>query len=135
MLRRGIEAEILPYCEATGIGVLAYSPMLSGLLTGAMTRERIAALPPGDWRRNNKEFQEPQVSANLALVAVLGAIGARHGRSAGEVAIAWTLRHPGVTAAIVGGRTAAQVDGVVGAAELRLSPEECATIEAALPRA
>ena len=75
MLRRGIEAEILPYCDANDIGVLAYSPMLSGLLTGTMTRERIAALAPGDWRRNNKEFQEPQLTANLALVEVLRGIG------------------------------------------------------------
>ena len=134
MLRRAIEAEILPYCEAHAIGVLAYSPMLSGLLTGAMTRERIEALAPGDWRRNNKEFQEPQLTANLALVEVLRAIGARHGRSAGEVAIAWTLRLPVVTAAIVGGRSAAQVDGVVGAADFRLSEQELAEIEAALPR-
>jgi aryl-alcohol dehydrogenase-like predicted oxidoreductase len=135
MLRRGIEAEILPYCEANDIGVLAYSPMLSGLLTGAMTRERIEALAPGDWRRNNKEFQEPQLTANLALVEVLRGIGARHGRSAGEVAIAWTLRHPVVTAAIVGGRSAAQVDGVVGAADFRLSLDELAEVELALPRA
>jgi aryl-alcohol dehydrogenase-like predicted oxidoreductase len=135
MLRRGIEAELLPYCRAKNIGVLGYSPMLSGLLTGAMTRERIDALPAGDWRRNNKEFQEPQLSANLALVEVLRAIGARHGRSAGEVAIAWTLRHPVVTAAIVGGRSASQVDGVVGAADFRLSPGELSEIEDALPRA
>ena len=124
MLRRGIEADVLPYCREKNIGVLGYSPMLSGLLTGAMTRERIAALADSDWRRNNKEFQEPQLSANLALVEVLRAIGARHGRSAGEVAIAWTLRHPVVTAAIVGGRSAAQVDGVVGAAGFTLSAEE-----------
>lgn len=135
MLRRGIEAEILPYCEAHDIGILAYSPMLSGLLTGAMTRARIEALAPGDWRRNNKEFQEPQLTANLALVEVLRAIGARHGLSAGEVAIAWTLRLPAVTAAIVGGRSATQVDGVVGAADFRLSSQELAEIEAALPRA
>ena len=135
MLRRGIETDLLPYCRAKNIGVLAYSPMLSGLLTGAMTRERIQALPDSDWRRNNKEFQEPQLSANLALVEVLRAIGARHGRSAGEVAIAWTLRDPVVTAAIVGGRSASQVDGVMGAAGFTLSAGELAEIEHALPRA
>ena len=108
--------------------------MLSGLLTGAMTRERIAALAPSDWRRNNKEFQEPQLSNNLALVEVLRGIGTRHDVSPGEVAIAWTLRSPVVTGAIVGGRSAAQVDGVVRAATLRLSPDEVAEIEAALPR-
>ena len=134
MLRRGIEADLLPYCREHNIGVLGYSPLLSGLLTGAMTRERIEALAASDWRRNNKEFQEPQLSANLALVEVLLAIGARHGRSAGEVAIAWTLRHPVVTAAIVGGRSASQVDGVIGAAGLTLSADELAEIEHALPR-
>lgn len=133
MLRRGVEAELLPYCLEHNIGVLAYSPMLSGLLTGAMSRERIDSLAPGDWRRGNKEFQEPRLSANLALVEVLRVIGARHGRSPGEIAIAWTLRHPVVTAAIVGGRSAAQVDGIVGAAGLTLSAADVAEIEAALP--
>lgn len=134
MLRRAIEAEVLPYCERNHIGVLVYSPMQSGLLTGAMTRERVESLAAGDWRRNNKEFQEPQLTANLQLVEVLRAIGARYGVSAGEVAIAWTLRHPVVTAAIVGGRSAAQVDGVIGAASVRLSVEDIAEIESALPR-
>ena len=134
MLRRAIEAEVLPYCEDHGIGVIVYSPMLSGLLTGAMTRERISQLPAGDWRRNNKEYQEPQLSKNLALVEVLRAIGARHGRTPGEVAIAWTLRHPAVTGAIVGGRSARQVDGVIGAMSFRLSEPELAEIERALPR-
>jgi aryl-alcohol dehydrogenase-like predicted oxidoreductase len=135
MLRRAIETDLLPYCREKNIGVLGYSPMLSGLLTGAMTRERIESLAAGDWRRNNKEFQEPQLTANLALVEVLRGIGVRHGLSAGEVAIAWTLRDPVVTAAIVGGRSASQVDGVVGAANLTLSTEELAEIEGALPRA
>jgi aryl-alcohol dehydrogenase-like predicted oxidoreductase len=134
MLRRAIEAEVLPYCEDHGIGVLVYSPMQSGLLTGAMTRERISTLAASDWRRNNKEFQEPQLSRNLALVEVLRAIGTRHGRTPGEVAIAWTLRHPAVTAAIVGGRSARQVDGVVGAMDFRLSAPELDEIERALPR-
>ena len=134
MLRRAIESEILPYCAEHRIGVLVYSPMQSGLLTGAMTRERLASLAPGDWRRGNKEFQEPQFSANLALVDVLRDIGARHGRSAGEVAIAWTLRHPVVSGAIVGGRSASQVDGVVGAAGFTLTADELDEIERALPR-
>ena len=134
MLRRAIEAEVLPYCLQTNIGVLVYSPMQSGLLTGAMTRERLEGLAASDWRRNNKEFQEPQLTANLALVVVLRGIGARYGRSPGEVASAWTLRQPVVTAAIVGGRSASQVDGVVGAADFRLSTEELAEIETALPR-
>lgn len=129
LLRRDVERELLPYCQAHDIGVLVYSPMLSGLLTGAMTRERIAALASGDWRRNNVEFQEPRLTQNLALVEVLREVGARHGRSPGEVAIAWVLRHPAVTAAIVGGRSAAQVDGVVGAADVQLTPEDVAAIE------
>ncbi len=133
MLRRAIEADVLPYCEDHNIGVIVYSPMLSGLLTGAMTRERVAGLAASDWRRNNKEFQEPNLTRNLALVEVLRGIGARHGRSAGEVAIAWTLRHPAVTGAIVGGRSAAQVDGVIGAMDFRLSEAELTEIERALP--
>jgi aryl-alcohol dehydrogenase-like predicted oxidoreductase len=133
MLMRGIEAAVLPYCEAHGIGVLAYSPMQSGLLTGRMTRERIAAFPSDDWRRTSPEFQEPRLTRNLALVETLRAIGARHGRSPGEVAVAWTLRLTAVTAAIVGARSAAQVDGVIGAMTFRLTAEEIAEIEAALP--
>lgn len=133
MLMRGIEADVLPYCAAHDIGVIAYSPMQSGLLSGAMTRERIAALPADDWRRNSPEFQEPRLSRNLALVERLREIGARHGHGPGVVAIAWTLRHPAVTGAIVGARRPAQVDGVVAAATFRLSADELAEIEAALP--
>jgi aryl-alcohol dehydrogenase-like predicted oxidoreductase len=134
MLMRGVEDSILPYCEQHGIGVIVYSPMQSGLLTGAMTRERVAALPADDWRRNNAEYQEPRLSANLALVDHLRAIGARHGRSPGEVAIAWTLRHPAVTGAIVGARRPSQLDGVIGAGTFRLSDAEIAEIEARLPQ-
>jgi len=129
MLTRGIEETVLPYTQANGIGVLVYSPMKSGLLTGAMTRERVAAFPEDDFRRRVAAFQEPQLSRNLELAERLREIGGRHGRTAGEVAIAWTLRHPAVTAAIVGMRSAKQVEGVIGAAEFRLSPEEVAEIE------
>jgi aryl-alcohol dehydrogenase-like predicted oxidoreductase len=133
MLRRAIEAEILPYCAAHNIGVIVYSPMLSGLLSGTMTRERIAAMPADDWRRTgNPEFQEPKLSRNLKLVEQLRTIGARHGRSPGEVAIAWTLRMQAVTGAIVGARSAAQVDGFIGAAGFRLSEDEINEIERAL---
>ena len=136
MLRRGIEREILPYCSQHNIGVLAYSPMVSGLLSGTMTRERIAAMPQDDWRKTlNRDFQEPQLTRNLKLVERLRDIGNRHGRSPGEVAIAWTLRHPAVTAAIVGARSAAQVDGFIGAADFRLSPGELAEIDQALAEA
>jgi aryl-alcohol dehydrogenase-like predicted oxidoreductase len=103
--------------------------MASGLLTGAMTRERIAALPKTDWRTQNEQFREPRLSENLKRVDWLRAVGARHGRSPGEVAIAWVLRHPAVTAAIVGARSAKQVEQVVGAAGLRLTEEEVKEIE------
>jgi aryl-alcohol dehydrogenase-like predicted oxidoreductase len=132
MLNRGIEEEILPYCAEQDIGVIVYSPMRSGLLTGKMTRERVQNLPSDDWRRNSSDFQEPRLSRNLELVGLLKEIGEVHGCSAGEVAIAWTLRHPAVTAAIVGGRRPDQVDGIVGAAELRLSEDELDRIEAFL---
>ena len=124
LVRRDIEAEILPFCQQHTIGVLAYSPMQSGLLTGAMTRERVANFPDDDWRKRDAEFQEPKLSRTLRLVETLRAIGDRHGRTSGEVAIAWTLRQPTVTGAIVGGRGADQVRGVIGAADFRLSPAE-----------
>lgn len=124
MINRGVEAEILPFCQKNGIGVINYSPMQSGLLTGAMTAERIAKMPADDFRKNTKQFQEPRLSRNLDLAKLLGEIGARHGVSAGVVAIAWTLHHPAVTAAIVGGRSAKQVDGVIAAATFRLSDGE-----------
>src|SRR5439155_25279792 len=124
-----IEQSQLPYCSAHNIGVLAYSPMRSGLLSGAMSKERVAAFPADDFRRRVPHFQEPQLSRNLALAELLRAIGQRPGRSPGEVAIAWVLRRPEVTAAIVGMRSAKQVDGVIGAAEFRLADEEVAEIE------
>src|ERR671916_519740 len=132
MLNRGVEEEILPYCEEHDIGVIVYSPMRSGLLMGKMTSERVANLPSDDWRRNAEDFQEPRLSRNLELVALLEEIGSEHGRSPGEVAIAWPLRHPAVTAAIVGGRRPDQVDGIIGAADLRLSESELERIEAFL---
>jgi len=129
MLAREIEAEVLPYTQANGIGVIVYSPMKSGLLSGAMTRERVAAMPADDFRQRTPPFQEPRLTRNLALAELLRTIGKRHGRTPGEVAVAWTLRHPAVTAAIVGMRSPKQVEGVIGAAEFRLSPEEIAEIQ------
>jgi len=129
MLRPAIQKEILPFCLEHNIGVIVYSPMLSGMLSGAMTHERVANFSHDDWRRENKEFKEPRLSANLELVDILKSIGLPHGRSAGEVAIAWTLRHPAVTGAIVGGRNAAQVDGIIGAGVFTLSEEEVNSIE------
>lgn len=124
-----IEQEILPYCLTNNIGVIVYSPMKSGLLTGAMTRERIAAMPPDDFRKRTPAFNEPALTRNLELADLLREIGRRHGRTAGETAIAWTLRHPAVTGAIVGMRSAKQVDGVIGAAEFRLTADEVREIE------
>ncbi|HYA26129.1 MAG TPA: aldo/keto reductase, partial [Terriglobales bacterium] len=106
-----------------------YSPMASGLLTGAMTRERAAKLPKDDWRSTDPEFREPRLSRNLALVDRLREIAQRHGRSPGEVAVAWTLRNPAVTSAIVGARNARQANGVMRAGELRLSDKEINEIE------
>jgi aryl-alcohol dehydrogenase-like predicted oxidoreductase len=133
MLRRDIEDEVLPYAREKGIGVIVYSPMASGLLTGKMTRERVENMPSDDWRRNNEQFNDPKLSQNLDLVEKLREIGERHDKSPAEVAIAWTLRHPAVSAAIVGGRRPDQVDGTVGAADFRLSEDEVEEVEAALP--
>jgi len=124
-----IEKEILPYALENNIGVIVYSPMKSGLLTGAMTRERVAAMPEDDFRKRTPNFKEPLLSRHLELAGLLADIGKRHGKTAGETAIAWTLRHPAVTGAIVGMRSAKQVDGVIGAAELQLSVEEIDEIE------
>jgi aryl-alcohol dehydrogenase-like predicted oxidoreductase len=129
ILRRQIEEEILPYCEQRGIGVIVYSPMFSGMLTGGMTRERAASLPADDFRKRNPEFQEPKLSKNLELVERLGEIGARYGRTPGEVAIAWILRNPRITGAIVGARSAKQASTVMRAGDFHLSPEEIAEIE------
>lgn len=133
LLRRRIEADVLPCCLARSIGVIVYSPMQAGLLSGKMTRERAASLPADDWRRQNPEFREPRLTANLRLVDTLRAVGARHGRGPGEVAVAWTLRHPAVSGAIVGVRRAQQVEEIVGAASLHLTDAEAAEIEASVP--
>jgi aryl-alcohol dehydrogenase-like predicted oxidoreductase len=132
LLRREVEAEILPFAREHDIGVIVYSPMYSGLLTGAMTRQRIANLPEDDWRKRDAQFQEPQLSRNLELVERLRTVGRRHGRSPGEVAIAWTLRNPAVTGAIVGGRSPEQVGVIVGAADLHLSAEDVREIESGM---
>jgi aryl-alcohol dehydrogenase-like predicted oxidoreductase len=119
-----IEEEILPFAAAHNIGIIVYSPMKSGLLTGKMTRERIAAMPPDDFRPRTPNFREPKLTRNLALVELLREMGRRHGRTPGEVAIAWTLRRAEVTAAIVGLRAPEQLNGMIGSAEFRLSQAE-----------
>jgi aryl-alcohol dehydrogenase-like predicted oxidoreductase len=130
LLHREVEDQILPFAAREKIGVIAYSPMASGLLTGTMTAERIKALPADDWRKRHADFQEPQLSRNLRLVRLLRAIGRLHGCTAAEVAVAWVLGNQSVTGAIVGARRADQVRGVVGASEFRLSPRELGEIDA-----
>jgi aryl-alcohol dehydrogenase-like predicted oxidoreductase len=131
MIRRAIEAEVLPFCVQQGIGTISYAPMASGLLTGSMTRERAAALPKDDFRSRNPEFREPKLSKNIDLVERLRKVGTRHGRGPGEVAIAWVLKNPAITGAIVGARNAKQAEGVMRAAEITLSSEDIAEIEGA----
>ena len=132
IVTREIEKEILPFTSHKGVGVIVYSPMSAGLLTGAMTRERVACFTSEDWRRNLPNFQEPLLSRNLRLVERLRDIGNRQKRTPGEMAIAWTLNNPAVTGAIVGFRSAKQVSGIIGAAEFRLLPSEMSEIENAL---
>jgi aryl-alcohol dehydrogenase-like predicted oxidoreductase len=132
LLNRNVEPEILPYCHEHNIGVLNYSPMVSGLLTGKMTAERIQQMPADDWRKRSPNFNEPKLSRNLKLVEILREIGNSHGVEPGVIAIAWTLRHPAVTAAIVGARRPDQVDGVLPAATLRLTDQEAERIESFL---
>ena len=133
MLRRAIEAEILPFTLTNGIGVINYSPMLSGLLTGKMTAERAANLPPDDWRRRNKSNSTSRGSSrNLRLVELLREIGSGHGVTPGVVAVAWTLHNPAITAPIVGGRSAKQVEETAAALTFRLTEEEYARIGAFL---
>ncbi|HEY3992352.1 MAG TPA: aldo/keto reductase [Ktedonobacteraceae bacterium] len=129
LINREVEKEILPFCQQNNIGVIVYSPMQSGLLTGQMTRERIAQLPEDDWRKRDEQFQEPRLSRNLALVDKLREIALLYQRSPAEAAIAWTLRNPAVTGAIVGARNPQQVDTIVGAAEFRLNDLELGEIE------
>ena len=129
MLVRGVEKEILPFCLANNIGVISYSPMRNGMLSGSMTRERVENLAADDWRRRNPDFQEPALTRNLELADLLKHIAAKHGRTAGEAAIAWVLRNPAVTATIVGVRRADQVAGVIGAAQWTLTGPEASEIE------
>ncbi len=129
LVRPEVEQEVLPFVAQNQIGSLAYSPMGSGLLTGSMTRERVATLPTDDWRVRNPHFQEPLLSRNLKLADKLGEIASRHGRTAGEASLAWVLHHPAITAAIVGIRTPEQVAGIQGALEFRLDEAEFGEIE------
>jgi aryl-alcohol dehydrogenase-like predicted oxidoreductase len=129
LIRREIESGVLPYCKEQGIGVIAYSPMGSGLLTGTMTRERVATLAADDWRSKNSEFQEPKLSENLTIAQQVKVVADRRGVSAGAVAAAWTLHNPAVTGAIIGARNARQVDEIFAYADVELAPEEVAEIQ------
>ena len=135
LLARDVEASILPFAAQHGIGVIVYSPMASGMLSGAMTRERIVAFPKDDWRRNSPNFQEPLLTTNLRLVETLRAVGKRHNASPGEVAIAWTLTNPAVTGAIIGVRSAEQVNGVAAAADVHLLPGDLQEITQSMRQA
>jgi aryl-alcohol dehydrogenase-like predicted oxidoreductase len=134
LVARDAESSILPFALNHRIGVIVYSPMASGLLSGAMTRERIAAFPEDDWRKRSANFQEPLLSRNLRLVERLRAVGNRYKATPGEIAIAWTLRNPAVTGAIVGVRSAQQASGIAGAAEVQLTLDDMLDIEQALTR-
>jgi aryl-alcohol dehydrogenase-like predicted oxidoreductase len=129
LISRGVEEDVLPYAEREGIGVIVYSPMGSGLLTGAMTRDRISSLPDDDWRKHDARFQEPRLSDALSIVERLRVVAERHGVSVGAASVAWTLRTAAVNGAIVGFRRPGQVDPILAAANLELGDEDVATIE------
>ena len=134
LVTREIEKDILPYTRRNNVGVVAYSPMAAGLLTGSMTKERAANFTDEDWRKRLPNFQEPLLSRNLRRVEFLREIGKRHGRTPGQVAIAWTLANPAITGAIVGFRSPRQVMGILDGAEFRLSKSELGEIEQAIKR-
>lgn len=131
-ISREVAAEILPWCHTNGTGVIVYSPMGSGLLTGRFSRERMAALDPGDWRHTFAEFREPALSRNLALQDALRPVAERHSTSVASIAVAWSLAWPGVTSAIVGARSPHQVDDWIGASEIALDDADLDEIASAI---
>jgi len=131
LIERDVEREILPFAERNGMGVIVYSPMGSGLLTGRMTRERIASMPDDDWRKQDPRFREPELSRNLELVDCLATVAESHDTVPGAVSIAWTLRNPAVDGAIVGFRSPEQVEPLIDAANLELADDDISTIEGA----
>ncbi|AEE66443.1 aldo/keto reductase [Bordetella pertussis] len=133
-IRRESAADLLPWCASHDTGVIVYSPMQSGLLSGAFSAERAAALPEGDWRARNAEFMAPRLAANLEFADALKPIAQHHGASVGAIAVAWALAWPGVTGAIAGARSAEQVDGWLGAATLELDSDDMRQIADALAR-
>jgi aryl-alcohol dehydrogenase-like predicted oxidoreductase len=130
LIDRAAEADVLPLAETDHIGVIVYSPMGSGLLTGAITRQRIAAMPDDDWRRTDPRFTEPRLSGHLALAERLRTVARRHDTTPGAIAVAWTLRNPAVDGAIAGFRRPDQVDPVLTAANLELTDQDMTDIEA-----
>ncbi len=134
LIRRGLADREIPWCREHGTGVLCYSPMQSGILTESFSKARVESLAPDDWRRKSPEFGEPKLSMNIALRDALRPIAQRHGTTVSVVAVAWTLSTPGVTAAIVGARSAQQVDGWIDAGRITLTPDDLAEIGAALAR-
>ena len=130
LINQKIKPEILPFCQQHGIGIINYSPMTSGLLTGKMTEKRVSEMPADDWRKKSANFNQPKLLKNLTLANLLTEIGSIHNVQAGVVAIAWTLAHPAITAAIVGGRTPQQVEGTAPALTFRLTDAEIQQIDA-----
>lgn len=130
LAERTAEEALFPWLEDRGVRAIVYSPLKHGLLSGSMDRRRVAALDPSDWRHGHEQYTEPRLTRNLEIVGALTAVGMRHGRSAAEVALTWTLRRPAVAGAIVGARRAGQVEAVAAAGNLVLSPEDVAQLEA-----
>ncbi|HEY2658101.1 MAG TPA: aldo/keto reductase [Caulobacteraceae bacterium] len=133
-IKREVAAAELPWCEAHNTGVIVYSPMQAGLLSGAFSAQRAASLPANDWRSRNAEFTGEALNRNLVVAEAMGEVAARHGATAGAVAVAWTLAWPGVTAAIVGARNPSQVDGWIDAAALSLTEADLQLIASAIER-
>jgi aryl-alcohol dehydrogenase-like predicted oxidoreductase len=131
LIERSVEDEILPFADEQGIGVVIYSPMSSGLLSGAMTAERIAAMPDDDWRKHDPRFNEPELLENLALVERLRTVAERHGATPGAIAVAWTLHNPAVDGSIVGFRRPDQVEPLLAAGNVELTDDDLATIAGA----
>jgi len=131
-IQRAAASDLIPWCAANGTGVIVYSPMNSGLLTGKFSAERARALPPDDWRARHADFRLPDLDRNLALADAFKPIAERHGATVAAAAAAWTLAWPGVTGAILGARSASQVDGLIGAAELELDADDMQAIADAI---
>src|SRR5580692_2344233 len=132
MIRREAAADVIPWCATHGAGVIVYSPMQSGLLTDRFTKERVSQFAQDDWRRSTPEFREPNLSRNLRLRDALRPIAQRYGTTISSIAVAWTLSWPGVTGAIVGARSAEQVDGWIRAGEIELTPQDVDEIARAI---